>query len=158
MGGNAIKSFGESTRLSASDYDALSLDILSILSVDESFPYQELTMPRLVQSYHDKESHGDMDILVPSLFWYFNSHDKIKEKLNAVGYVTNSTVVSYAIPLNEKLFQLDIISVESCKISIQIDSQENSSFVPLCLLILFFFYLIGILDEDNLQSYLDEPV
>lgn len=105
MGGNAIKQFGEGVRLSATDYDELALEILSILSTPN-------ITPRLIPSYHNKPDHGDMDIIVPCMFNFFFSYEEVKEKLNAVGYVRNGPVTSYAIPYNKQLFQIDIIYIQ----------------------------------------------
>jgi hypothetical protein len=117
MGGNAIKKFGESIRLTASEYDDLVLEILSILSEEETVLYSQFAMPRLIQSYHNKESHGDMDILVPSAFWHYNDHESVKKKLNAIDYVRNGDVDSYAIPYKDSLFQIDLIKSSSATIN-----------------------------------------
>lgn len=104
MGGNAIKKFGPSKRLPSSEYDELALDILATLS-------RENVTPRLIQSYHTKPDHGDMDILVPGAFHYYNSPADVMTLLNAVGSVKNGSVTSYAIPYHDELFQLDLITV-----------------------------------------------
>lgn len=105
MGGNAVKNLGNVVRLKTDEYDELALDVIAVLSSETVRPY-------IIPSYREKPDHGDMDLLVSSEFWSYNTRKSVKEKLNAIDFVVNSTVTSYAVPYNESdIFQVDIISV-----------------------------------------------
>lgn len=105
MGGNAIKQFGNVIRLHSNEFDDLSLDVVSVISHPE-LPFQ----PQVVPSYFNKETHGDMDVIVPASLWKYRSHDSIKKLIGAIDYVKNNSVTSYAVPYSDNLFQVDIIS------------------------------------------------
>lgn len=105
MGGNAIKQFGEAVRLLDAEYQEISLDIIARISNDVEQAF-------VIPSYTNKESHGDMDVIVTTDFWSSTTREKISDKLNAVGFIKNGEATSYAVPLDDgRLFQLDIISV-----------------------------------------------
>lgn len=108
MGGNAVKSFGNVIRLKTKEFDELALDIVATLSSDNIHLYP-------IPSYYSKEDHGDMDLLTSSDFWKYNSRLDVKQKLNAVWFVQNGTVTSYAVPYKKDIFQVDIIHVPEDK-------------------------------------------
>ena len=104
MGGNAVKHLGNVVRLKTKEFDELALDIIAVLSSDDIQLYP-------IQSYYSKEDHGDMDLIVQSDFWKSNTRESVKNKIDAIGYVQNGTVTSYAIPYDKDIFQVDIINV-----------------------------------------------
>jgi len=104
MGGNAVKSFGNVVRLKTEEYDELALEVVAVLSSEKVRPY-------IIPSYREKPDHGDMDLIVSSEFWSYNTRNSVNTKLESNGFVQNGTVTSYAIPYKENIFQVDIISV-----------------------------------------------
>lgn len=71
---------------------------------------------RVVETYRDKSSFGDLDILIrEGSLYVFPEH--VKQLLNSlnigevVGISTNGNVTSYGMQLSQGLFQLDFISV-----------------------------------------------
>lgn len=104
MGGNAVNHLGNVIRLKTKEFDELALDIVALLSTDNTHIYP-------IPSYYSKEDHGDMDLLTTSDFWKTNTRNSVKKKLGSVGFFQNGTVTSYAVPYGEDIFQVDIIHV-----------------------------------------------
>lgn len=104
MGGNAIKNFGTSCRISNKEFESLSLEMVALVSNEKKQAY-------VIPSYRNKQDHGDMDLIVGSSFWEAQSRKDIEKKLGAIGHVRNGEATSYAVPIDTRLFQVDIISV-----------------------------------------------
>lgn len=101
MGGNALSE--PSVRLGREDYFNL---------------WNKLKMSKfqlfLIPSYREKESFGDMDILIPSS--YGKNYDNYKRLaledvgLKIIEEVRNGSVTSFGIETKQGLFQIDLIS------------------------------------------------
>lgn len=106
MGGNALKQFGVE-RLAADAYHSAASNIVTVLRAhlpDVRFD--------VIESYADKESFGDLDILysVPSEV-KVDVIEEIKKLFSPTGYVKNSNLFSWAYQADNTPFQVDMIRV-----------------------------------------------
>ena len=98
MGGNAVKHFGSTVRFDRQQLDAL------IQTLKTSFPVPFIVPPFL----QDKESFGDLDVLVASETTPEN--DVLEKVLGAKGFVENGNCTSFAVIVdNDNIFQVDVI-------------------------------------------------
>lgn len=104
MGGNAIKQFGTSCRVSNKEFESLSLEMAALISHEKSQAF-------VIPSYTNKQDHGDMDMIVPSSFWMHTTREEVAKKLNSIGFVKNGEATSYAVPIDTRLFQVDVITI-----------------------------------------------
>lgn len=100
MGGNALKNT-YTRRYDRDEYKQLESSVLIRLLSDI-----RIDKVRLIPAYHNKESFGDMDVLV-SYAEKINIIDIVKEIFNPNEIVKNDTVVSF----DYKEFQIDLIRV-----------------------------------------------
>lgn len=101
MGGNALKNV-TTRRYQASEYHKLERDVCVMLR--KHFPANVVLMPIL--SYRNKESFGDMDILVSSDNLPTDWQVGVAELLQSKEVVRNGNVVSF----EHKEFQIDLIA------------------------------------------------
>ena len=99
MGGNALKNV-ETRRYQRDEYLALEKEVLDILR--EDFPGRRVAA---IQAYREKESFGDMDVLLESDNLNTDLMKYVKERFNTKQAVRNSHVVSFEY----KDFQIDLI-------------------------------------------------
>lgn len=102
MGGNALKQYNV-IRLSAAEYHKLAVEVYNKLT--SVFPEYRFD---IIPAYENKDSFGDMDIL----FSHPNTTDfflTIIKTLNPIGYCKNGNVLSISYPIDDKLFQIDLI-------------------------------------------------
>lgn len=99
MGGNALKQV-ETRRYQRDEYLALEKEVLDILR--EDFPGRRVAA---IQAYREKESFGDMDVLLESDNLNTDLMKYVKERFNTKQAVRNSHVVSFEY----KDFQIDLI-------------------------------------------------
>lgn len=105
MGGNAFPEFN-TIRLNATDYNIMVTKCINLLFSQFTYPKNRF---RIIESYRNKDSFGDLDIL-----WCGNeiSPDDICNALGAICYKQNKSVVSYAMPIDNNVFQVDLINVD----------------------------------------------
>ena len=101
MGGNALKNV-TTRRYEANEYHALESKVCGMLR--KHFPASVILMPIL--SYRNKESFGDLDILVTSDTLPNDWHLGVAELLQSKEVVRNGNVVSF----EHAEFQIDIIA------------------------------------------------
>jgi hypothetical protein len=101
MGGNALKNY-KVARLQKNDYLSIIIDIEKILDQIDSIQYE------IIPSFRNKESFGDLDILYSSKY---DILPKLKELVKPIGCVHNGPCFSFTFPINDKLFQIDLIKV-----------------------------------------------
>ncbi len=99
MGGNALKQV-ETRRYQRDEYLALEAEVLGILRAD--FPGRRVAA---IQAYREKESFGDMDVLLESDNLHADLMKYAHERFNTKQVVRNSHVVSFEY----KDFQIDLI-------------------------------------------------
>lgn len=99
MGGNALKNV-ETRRYMRDEYLVLEKEVLDILR--EDFPGRRVAA---IQAYREKDSFGDMDILLESDNLNTDLMSYTKERFNTKQAVRNSNVVSFEY----KGFQIDLI-------------------------------------------------
>ena len=105
MGGKALST--ESARISPDEFKKLSDELLPILS-------HSFTKIAVIPAYTNKLDFGDMDILVSG--HYKVNEEKCKLIMKAIGaaeYSLNGTCASFGKYVDGKLFQIDLVSVES---------------------------------------------
>lgn len=96
MGGKAI---GNTVRLDTESLNSLIERVKEIIKWDIHF----------VQSYRNKETHGDLDIVYRSSDDHIIS--RLIEELNVSKIVRNGPVTSIGVELEEGIFQVDLIRV-----------------------------------------------
>lgn len=101
MGGKAIANV---KRIGAWDYPDFAEHIIKLLSDGD-------VKPEVIPSYHFKDSHGDLDIIVPSHFWHTHTVDGVASILGATQVVVNGEVASFGVPYQGWLYQMDIVTV-----------------------------------------------
>lgn len=99
MGGNAFPNYCLA-RLNAEDYVIISNEIVNRLR--SNFPD---SLFEVIPSYRSKDSFGDLDILYCSDV----PRDSLKNCISPVDYVYNGDVSSFAVEINDQLFQVDLI-------------------------------------------------
>lgn len=115
MGGNALKEYG-SKRLETEKFKALS--VVLIEAINSLLIECDINAPaRLIESYREKPTHGDIDIVVPSGLRQTLTPEEIAQALmkklgvSEFPYKANGPVVSFGFPLGEGgVFQVDLIS------------------------------------------------
>lgn len=105
MGGNALSQ--TSVRLSKIEYSTVLMRVLGVLY--DVLPEAVKCAP--VQSYGNKDSFGDMDIIIETHEGY-DPHT-LAMHLDAVECVRNGDVTSIGIPYGSGLFQIDLIKVKN---------------------------------------------
>lgn len=104
MGGNVFKEL-DTCRLDFQTYNLLTNFISTLLSENFKIKFQA------IPAYKNKIDFGDLDILFHGIVDY----DRINTCLNSKRFVRNGNVTSYAVPVNGKFFQVDLIKVpEDC--------------------------------------------
>jgi hypothetical protein len=108
MGGNAIRGYADlnPTRLSTRKMNSLAVDIIARLSKED----QQYQISQIA-SYTKKADHGDLDIVVSSDFFDTWTHEEVKDAIGAVAMIRNNSTTSYAVPVGNKHFQVDLIAV-----------------------------------------------
>ena len=101
MGGNALKI--KTVRKTTSEYNMIANKLIPIIKKGFN------TDVSLVKCYHNKESHGDMDILVKMGYEQVNINiiDFIKNNFNPSDINNNNGVISF----DYDNFQIDIIPI-----------------------------------------------
>jgi hypothetical protein len=107
MGGNAFPNHN-TCRLNADDFRSFTCETIDKLN---RALFNNETRFIDILSYSDKPSHGDLDILYCPVDGNVDtaSPDQIGQVLGAVATKRNGTVTSYAVPLGDSFFQIDLI-------------------------------------------------
>jgi hypothetical protein len=103
MGGNAFKELdGKILRLTKEEFNVFVDRIL------QKFHDYEIGDIACIASYRNKQSYGDCDLL-------YHQNIDLKILLDILGnprYIINGDVISFAIPIADNYFQLDLIKVK----------------------------------------------
>lgn len=106
MGGQACKS-AEVVCLNATDYNLFTPNIVEKLTI--CYPnHRFIDIP----AFRQKQSFGDLDVLFSGSSL---DYDSVKKTLHSCIMIKNGSVTSYAVPIENKFFQVDLIKVpEDC--------------------------------------------
>jgi hypothetical protein len=106
MGGNAFPN--KCIRLKSNHFYSFEKECLEKLQSS----FQNINVSSL-KSYRQKDSFGDLDIMLSSEQKYIPHFDDVGKILNSIDLVRNGPVTSYLVPVNSnnQLFQVDIIYV-----------------------------------------------
>lgn len=127
MGGNALATVGvKSKRLDKTDFNTLTNKVVSVLNaaivIANSKGAKIVDKPHEVKAYSQKESFGDLDLLIDGQLFDFLSYEEVMEmlgkefnhpeKLPYKEKDPKDMVLSLGLPSNEKdvYFQLDLIA------------------------------------------------